>query len=696
VSCTTTDCTYTPNLNFNGADSYTYTICDDGTPQLCDTATVSVTINPVNDAPVAGDDVYATDEDTALNVVAPGVLDNDSDVDGDTLGVSEVNGSAASVGQQIALSSGALVTLNANGSFEYDPNGAFENLAVGEQAVDTYTYTVSDGNGGTDTATVSITITGVNDAPVANVDTYGTDENTLLTIPAPGVLVNDSDVDGDALSVSEVNSSPANVGVQITLGSGALLTVGSDGGFTYDPNGQFEYLAAGAMATDWYTYTASDGNGGAATTQVTIRILGINDAPIVVSVDPASQNAQYSDGIVPVTIVATDIDTPALTIPTFDVPAALAFDDPSCVVVGPNGSQCTWQLSGNVAVPAATYTATFTVGDGAGGTASGSADITVEAEDAAIDFDDDNAQAVLVDTPGGDSGPFQLVVHVTERVPDADTDPDGDSLAFPGDIGLAQVSMILTPVGPGSTVSDDCDLRTVSGSGYDAILTVTCDFTGVEVNTYTIEVTVDGDYYSGYSEDVVTIYDPSLGFTTGGGWFYWPGTADPRTGYPGDRTNFGYTMRYNNQGRNLRGSLLVIRHLPDNTIYRVKSNALQGLSLGIETDSGTGETFGWASFTGKATYFEPGWPEPIGNHRFIAYVEDHNEPGTGIDRFWLETRDKQRNVIPVMSMATPAQDNAVPLEGGNIVAPHGDSAQTEAGPDGVILSTSEPDSIFGR
>ena len=92
-------------------------------------------------------------------------LRNDSDVEGDSLSVLEVNGQAADVGNQITLASGALLTLNADGSFDYDPNGQFENLAVGASTTETFTYTISDG-AATDTATVTLQINGENDAPV--------------------------------------------------------------------------------------------------------------------------------------------------------------------------------------------------------------------------------------------------------------------------------------------------------------------------------------------------------------------------------------------------------------------------------------------------------------------------------------------------------------------------------------------------
>ena len=98
----------------------------------------------------------------------------------------------------------------------------------------------------------------------------------------------------------------------------------------------------------------------------------------------------------------------------------------------------------------------------------------------------------------------------------------------------------------------------------------------------------------------------------------------------------------------------------------MKSNALSGLAL---ADEGS---FGWATFSGKATYREPGWVEPIGGHKFVVYVEDHDESGVGVDRFWIEVRDRDGNVV-TLSMDPIAVDNAEVLGGGNIVVPHTDS-----------------------
>ena len=145
------------------------------------------------------------------------MLKNDTDVDGDTLTVSAVTG--GTVGVQFGLASGALLTLNADGSYVYNPNGKFEALGVGENGADSFSYTVSDGKGGTDTATVNLTITGVNDNPVAADDTGTTNENTTLTVNAAnGVLKNDTDVDGDTLTVSAVTG--GTVGDQFDAGLG--------------------------------------------------------------------------------------------------------------------------------------------------------------------------------------------------------------------------------------------------------------------------------------------------------------------------------------------------------------------------------------------------------------------------------------------------------------------------------------------
>lgn len=132
--------TYTPDANYNGGDSFTYTI-NDGNGNV-DSATVSLTVNPVNDNPVAGDDSASTDEDVSVDV---DVLANDSDIDGDTLSVSSV-GSAAN----------GTVVNNGDGTVTYTPDPGFFGS-------DTFSYSVTDGTA-SDTGNVTVTVDEVIDS----------------------------------------------------------------------------------------------------------------------------------------------------------------------------------------------------------------------------------------------------------------------------------------------------------------------------------------------------------------------------------------------------------------------------------------------------------------------------------------------------------------------------------------------------
>ena len=127
---------------------------------------MSLTVNPVNDAPVAVADSYSTNEDTPLTVTAPGVLGNDTDVDGDALTAILVAGP----------SHGSLA-LNGNGSFTYTPGANYNGS-------DAFTYKANDGQADSNVATVSLTVNPVNDAPVAVADSYSTNEDTALTAVA--------------------------------------------------------------------------------------------------------------------------------------------------------------------------------------------------------------------------------------------------------------------------------------------------------------------------------------------------------------------------------------------------------------------------------------------------------------------------------------------------------------------------------
>jgi VCBS repeat-containing protein len=133
---------------------------------------IVITINGVDDNPVAIADQTSVDAEAVApatgNVLTDGTPDYDPE--GQALTVTEVNGAAGDVGNQITLASGALVTLDATGVYSYDPNGAFDNLLLGTSATDSFSYTIADGNGNTDTATVTIVVNGAGLAPSLDLD----------------------------------------------------------------------------------------------------------------------------------------------------------------------------------------------------------------------------------------------------------------------------------------------------------------------------------------------------------------------------------------------------------------------------------------------------------------------------------------------------------------------------------------------
>jgi hypothetical protein len=242
---------YTPGPDFFGPDAFTYRADDAG--GASNVATVSVTVNPVNDAPVAGDDTLTTNEDTTVTVPGPGVLANDTDVDSAAL-------TAGSAGAALH----GTVIVGADGSLAYTPTTNFN-------GTDTFTYVVDDGQGGTDTGLVTVTVVPVNDAPTAAGDAYVTGAGTPLTLGAPGVLGNDADVDGDALTAGSPSDPP-----------GGSVSLSPDGSLTYTPD-------AGFSGTDAFTYVAGDGQGGSATATVTITVSPPQDlGPTTLSVSDLS------------------------------------------------------------------------------------------------------------------------------------------------------------------------------------------------------------------------------------------------------------------------------------------------------------------------------------------------------------------------------------------------------------------------
>jgi len=300
------DVTFFPGTAFNDlAVGETEIVTFTYTTNTGSTETVTVTVNGVNDGPTAVDDAETTDQDSVVNIDLLGVADSaaaDSDPDGDELTVTTIDGTAA--GGTVTLGSGALLTVKANGTVDYDPNGSFDSLNSGESTSDSFVYTISDGNGGTATATATVIISGLDDATVTNPDAEVTDEDSAVTID---VLGNDSDADAseNSLTISSVTQ-PAN--------SNDGTVVNNGGNLTFTPGSNFNSLDMGESATTTFTYTTDTGS----TENVTVTVFGRNDAPTLTNT--TTSGTVYESGLpegtgtspttttVTGTFVASDVD----------------------------------------------------------------------------------------------------------------------------------------------------------------------------------------------------------------------------------------------------------------------------------------------------------------------------------------------------------------------------------------------------
>jgi hypothetical protein len=347
---------YTPSPGFSGIDAFTYTIADGegGT----DTATVTVAVALVNDPPLAVDDASTTAEDTPATIP---VLANDSDPDGDGLYVQSVtkpnHGAAVSGGTGVV----------------YTP-------APGYSGPDAFSYTISDGNGGTDTATVTVTVISVNDPPIAQDDAQSTIEETPVAI---AVLANDSDPDGDPLTVQSV-------------------THPGHGSIRNDGDSLFYTPGAGFGGVDSFTYVVSDGHGATDTARVTVVVSTVNDPPIAQN-DSASTREET---LVNIPVLENDHD------PDGDFLLVESFTQPAHGVVLNTRTSVSY-----IPVPGFRGTDSFryTASDGNGGTSAAIVTVSVAAvNDPPIARDD---------TAATDEGLAVLIAILLN-----DQDPDGDPL----------------------------------------------------------------------------------------------------------------------------------------------------------------------------------------------------------------------------------------------------------------------------
>ena len=422
--------TFTPDLDFTGTASFDYTV-EDGNGGV-DTATVTVNIPSANDAPIAVDDgPLSTDEDTPLTGI--NVLGNDSDADGDPLTVTS------------ATSPDGTVTINPDGTLDFTPDADFNGPT-------TIQYTINDGNGGTDTATVTINVTPVNDAPVAEVDTGSTQEDVPVTFTAAELLANDSDIDGDALTITGVG--PSTNGTAVLNG---------DGSVTFTPTADFSGTAS-------FVYTVEDGNGGTDTATVTITIPAVNDAPIAVDDGPLSTDEDTPLTGINVLGNDSDVDGDPLTVTSATSPDGT-------VTINPDG---TLDFTPDADFNGPT-TIQYTIDDGNGGTDTATVTIDVApVNDAPVAIDDSAVTSEDVNVAG----------DVTPLLAGQDFDIDGDAInvvgVVPGTVAAPPSGNVGVPVAGtyGTlTVGDDGSYTYSPGPAAQALVS---GETAIETFTYAI------------------------------------------------------------------------------------------------------------------------------------------------------------------------------------------------------------------
>jgi VCBS repeat-containing protein len=273
LSGTGANLTYTPTNNYFGPDSFTFTVNDGSLTSAV--ATVNITVLPVNDAPVAGDDAYSTPKNIPLSISAAGILANDTDV--------ESNALTAMLTTDVVHGT---LSLSTNGGFTYTPSNNY----VGP---DSFTYRASDGLSNSAVATVNLNITVTNFPPVAVNDAVTMTEDSTNTIP---VLVNDTDPDGDVLTLASVVTTN---GIATLAGANVV----------YTPSANF-------FGTNALTYCITDG----AITNcalITIVVQPLNDTPVA---DNQSVTLP-EDTTTNLVLTASDVDSTNLTFAIVSGPA---------------------------------------------------------------------------------------------------------------------------------------------------------------------------------------------------------------------------------------------------------------------------------------------------------------------------------------------------------------------------------------
>ncbi len=352
---------YQANDNYFGDDNFSYTIYDGN--GNTDTATVSITVLPVNDAPIALDDIASVmqGENIVINV-----LENDSDIENDSLSILSANVDIGSV------------SINSDNTLTFE-SGTNSGIA-------TINYAISDGNGGSASASVTVTIMmSSNNIPVAMDDTTVVEVTQTVNI---NVLANDSDLDGDMLTVTSISAGTGSVNIL--------------------SDNSIDYTAPASAGMDSFVYFINDGNGGTASATVTVTITPVSNTPPSAVDDVAEVDINQTINI---NVLAndSDIDGDNLTVTSLSAGAG------SVVIQSDNTIDYT--ATGVAGSDAFIYF----ISDGNGGTDSATVRITINNANLAPTANDDNYTVDQDTTLTADNSSIQGVL-------DNDTDPENDSL----------------------------------------------------------------------------------------------------------------------------------------------------------------------------------------------------------------------------------------------------------------------------
>jgi gliding motility-associated-like protein len=456
--------TFTPAANYSGSvPAITYTISDGNNGTA--TANLSITVTPVNDAPLAVDDAATTNEDTQVTV---NVLSNDTDVENNTLTLTQfvINGTTYSPGSTASLTEGTIQYNPATGSFTFTPALNYTGT------VPTVSYTITDGLGGTASANLVVTITTVNDVPIAANDSYTINEDTILT--GSDLLANDSDVETARADLRVSEFTVGNVTTTVDLVNGGTylipnnvgtIQINAVGTFTFTP------LANYNGTVPPITYTVRDVGGATATAILAIVVTPVNDPPVVVSETPSTpENTALSGNVLTDGTDDSDVDGNTLSISQFTInnttyPAGSIVDLPNVgtVIVNADGTYTFTPVFGYFgAVPSIAYA----VSDGNGGTTNGTLAITVTAV---------NDPPVVV----SESIQIQEDAPATGNLLTNDTDPENNSLTI-SQFTIAGVSGTFTPGTTAVTIPNVGTIQISANGAY--VFTPAANYNGIVPN----------------------------------------------------------------------------------------------------------------------------------------------------------------------------------------------------------------------